>query len=161
MVTVCIWTLRDAMRTVHKTFRIPAYGTKHTSPAINDEIAAIAHALEKEHIQSYVKNRPGSDAENGVMPVRDLVTHGVQYFNARKAYPKFTPERRRARNIGQAESPDRSDEEDEPEDTDVLDADQEPEVTQEDLELDDDENHDMVDGILSSAQSLADDIMDS
>ncbi len=35
MVTVCIWTLRDAMCTVHKTFRIPAYGTKHTSPAIN------------------------------------------------------------------------------------------------------------------------------
>lgn len=43
----------------------------------------------------------------------------------------------------------------------MLDVDQEPEVTQEDLELDDDENHDMVDSILSSAQSLVDDIMDS
>lgn len=80
------------MHTVHKTFQVPAYGTKHTSPMINDEITVIAHALKKERIQSYVKNCPGSDAENGVMPIRDLVTHGVQYFNACKAYPKFTPE---------------------------------------------------------------------
>ncbi len=50
MVTVCIWTLRDAMHTVHKTFQILAYGTKHTSPAINDEIAAIAQALDKERM---------------------------------------------------------------------------------------------------------------
>lgn len=161
MVTVCIWTLHDAMRTVHKTFQIPAYGTKHTSPAINDEIAAIAQALDNERIQTYMKNCPGSDANDGVAPVHDLVAHGVQYFNSWRAYPKFTPEQCRARNIGQAESPDQSEDEDETEDVEVLDADQEPDIMPDNLELDDDEHHDMVDNILSSTHSLADDIIDS
>ncbi|KAJ6614454.1 hypothetical protein B0H10DRAFT_2221337 [Mycena sp. CBHHK59/15] len=32
MITVCIFTLRDTMRTVQKSFNIPAYGERHTVP---------------------------------------------------------------------------------------------------------------------------------
>ncbi len=108
-----------------------------------------------------MKNRPGSDAENGVMPFVTLSLMVCSISMLARPIPSLRLNDVGLVISGKQSQPDRSDEEDEPEDTDVLDADQEPEVTQEDLELDDDENHDMVDGILSSAQSLADDIMDS
>ncbi|KAJ7731953.1 hypothetical protein B0H14DRAFT_2639941 [Mycena olivaceomarginata] len=37
-ITVCIFALHDAMKTVHATFKIPDYGTKHTVPDMQNEI---------------------------------------------------------------------------------------------------------------------------
>ncbi|KAJ7448400.1 hypothetical protein FB451DRAFT_1053929 [Mycena latifolia] len=45
MITVCIFTLRDAMRTVQTAFKIPAYGEKHKTPEITAEVATLANAL--------------------------------------------------------------------------------------------------------------------
>lgn len=53
MITVCIWTLRDAIHTVHKAFSILGYGTWHTNPNNTLEVKAISNALEAEKIQSY------------------------------------------------------------------------------------------------------------
>ncbi|KAL1750636.1 hypothetical protein FB107DRAFT_294459 [Schizophyllum commune] len=61
LVTVCIFTLRDAMRTVQSAFNIPHYGITHTVPAMTREVQALADLLEQEALQSYVPNRPGND----------------------------------------------------------------------------------------------------
>ncbi|KAJ7163528.1 hypothetical protein C8R43DRAFT_879780 [Mycena crocata] len=74
MITVCIFTIREAMRTVQTSFKIPAYGEKHKSPPITEEVALIAQALQDEKIQSYVEHRPANDH---VAPVRDLIREGA------------------------------------------------------------------------------------
>ncbi|KAF7302210.1 hypothetical protein MIND_00787900 [Mycena indigotica] len=50
MITVCIYSLREAMRTVQTSFRIPAYGEKHKSPEIKAEVAIITAALKDNNI---------------------------------------------------------------------------------------------------------------
>ncbi|KAJ7926374.1 hypothetical protein B0H13DRAFT_1582106, partial [Mycena leptocephala] len=73
MITVCIFTLRDAMRTVQTAFDIPAYGEKHKTPLIKDEVALLANALQSEKIQTIVSRRPANDH---VDSVRDLIKEG-------------------------------------------------------------------------------------
>ncbi|KAJ7720953.1 hypothetical protein B0H16DRAFT_1474190 [Mycena metata] len=75
MITVCIFTLRDTMRTVQKTFNITSYGERHTVPDMTNEIQALADALREERLQEHVVNHPANDAENttAVVPVRDLL----------------------------------------------------------------------------------------
>ncbi|KAJ7656182.1 hypothetical protein B0H14DRAFT_2659380 [Mycena olivaceomarginata] len=42
----------NAKGTVHATFKIPDYGTKHTVPDMQNEILRVAEALQKDHIRS-------------------------------------------------------------------------------------------------------------
>ncbi|KAJ6614435.1 hypothetical protein B0H10DRAFT_2221313 [Mycena sp. CBHHK59/15] len=66
MITVCIFTLRDTMRTVQKSFNIPAYGERHTVPDMSAEVQKLADALRDEKIQedkSRAENLGFVDAE--------------------------------------------------------------------------------------------------
>ncbi|KAJ7827272.1 hypothetical protein B0H14DRAFT_3467219 [Mycena olivaceomarginata] len=60
-ITVCIFALHDAMKTVHATFKIPDYGTKHTVPDMQNEILHVAEALQKDRIQELWSDRPWKD----------------------------------------------------------------------------------------------------
>ncbi|KAJ7506277.1 hypothetical protein B0H11DRAFT_1904160 [Mycena galericulata] len=102
MITVCIFTLRDTMRTVQKTFKITGYGERHTVPDMTKEIQTLADALAEEKIQEYVLNRPANDPTdpNAVTPVRDLLEEGSKYADTRNAFKRFTKEKRRAENLG-------------------------------------------------------------
>ncbi|KAF8125886.1 hypothetical protein K438DRAFT_1458742, partial [Mycena galopus ATCC 62051] len=82
MITVCIFTLRDAMR---------------TTPPINDEVKLLAEALWTEKIQTFVCHRPANDHIN---PVRDLLTEGANYANTRKAFKRFTRDKRKVERRG-------------------------------------------------------------
>ncbi|KAJ7135486.1 hypothetical protein C8R43DRAFT_956002 [Mycena crocata] len=97
MITVCIFTIREAMCTVQTSFKIPAYGEKHKSPPITEEVALIAQALQDEKIQSYVEHRPANDH---VAPVRDLIREGALYANTRKAFHRFTRDTRKPEKRG-------------------------------------------------------------
>ncbi|KAJ7430322.1 hypothetical protein B0H11DRAFT_1764586 [Mycena galericulata] len=135
MITVCIFTLRDAMRTVQTAFNIPAYGEKHKTPPIHDEVALLANALKTEKIQSFVERRPANDH---VAPVRDLIKEGSLYANTRKAE-------------GEGE--------DEDEDEGELEEDYEPSA--EDLRADDEEFFDMAEPseLLARATEIVEDMM--
>ncbi|KAJ7026463.1 hypothetical protein C8F04DRAFT_1190530 [Mycena alexandri] len=97
MITVCIFTLRDAMQTVQSAFKIPAYGEKHKTPPIHDEVALIAKALKDESIQIYREHRPANDH---VVPVRDPIKEGALYANGRKAFHRFTRDTRKIEKRG-------------------------------------------------------------
>ncbi|KAJ7066254.1 hypothetical protein C8F01DRAFT_1346390 [Mycena amicta] len=100
MITVCIFSLREAMRTVQKAFQIPAYGERHSTPSIDGEVALVAAALHDNHIQSYVEGRPANDH---VAPVRDLIVEGVANASNRKAFARFTRDPRRPERREEAE----------------------------------------------------------
>ncbi|KAJ7845679.1 hypothetical protein B0H13DRAFT_1647196, partial [Mycena leptocephala] len=102
MITVCIFTLRDTMRTVQKTFNIPGYGELHTVPDMTNEVQMLVDALKDERLQEYVANRPANDPTDStsVSPVRDLLEEGSKYADTRGAFKKFTKESRRAENLG-------------------------------------------------------------
>lgn len=85
------------MQTVQKSFKIPAYGIRHTNPNIAAETALLADKLEKEKIQIYVKNRPGNEF---IPPARNLIHHGANYANTSKAFHAFRDDPRRAENLG-------------------------------------------------------------
>ncbi|KAJ8089838.1 hypothetical protein PM082_018414 [Marasmius tenuissimus] len=68
MISICIYSLRDAMRTVERTFRTPYNSTRHTIPDMSREIQRIADALREEKVQEYVQDRPANDS---IEPVRD------------------------------------------------------------------------------------------
>ncbi|KAJ6479781.1 hypothetical protein C8R45DRAFT_1216261 [Mycena sanguinolenta] len=97
MITVCIFTLREAMRTVQTAFQIPAYGEKHKNPPLNDEVALIAKALQDDKIQTYTEDRPANDH---VKPVRDLIKEGAVYADSWKAFRRFTRDIRRPEKQG-------------------------------------------------------------
>ncbi|KAJ6575846.1 hypothetical protein B0H10DRAFT_1837543 [Mycena sp. CBHHK59/15] len=92
MITVCIFTIREAMCTVQTAFEIPAYGEKHKTPPIDDEVTLIAGALKADRIQSYVQDRPANDH---VTAVRDLIQEGALYANTWKAFHRFTRDTRK------------------------------------------------------------------
>ncbi|KAJ6475102.1 hypothetical protein C8R47DRAFT_1053159 [Mycena vitilis] len=138
MITVCIFTLRDAMRTVQTAFKIPAYGEKHKTPPIDDEVALIAQALADNSIQSYIAHRPANDH---ITPVRDLIKEGAVYANSRKAFWRFTRDTRKPERRGFDREED--DMQNEPEDDDEgereIDANEIYDPTEDDLRVDDEE----------------------
>lgn len=154
MITVCIFTLRDTMRTVQKSFKIPAYGLKHKVPNMTEEVRRVSEALAADKIQQFILNRPGNEQ---ITPVRDLFEEGSKYPNTRTAFQKFRKDTRKAVNLGVIEGEvveeAGSDEEDEDEEG----QEEEYEATPEDLELDDDEPYDMAEQLLAAAESLVDD----
>ncbi|KAJ6533262.1 hypothetical protein B0H10DRAFT_1972836 [Mycena sp. CBHHK59/15] len=155
MITVCIFTLRDAMRTVQTAFKIPAYGEKHMTPEIKDGVTLLVSALQAEKIQSYVARRP---ANNHVSPVRDLIHEGSLYANTKKAFRRFTRDTRKAEKRGfSATEPAVA--EDEEDDGEGQEEDYEP--MEEDLRADDEEFFDMAEPaeLLARAMDMVDDIL--
>ncbi|KAF7378269.1 hypothetical protein MSAN_00252300 [Mycena sanguinolenta] len=155
MITVCIFTLRDAMRTVQAAFKITAYGEKHKTPPIDAEVALIAKALEKEKIQTYLADRPANDH---VKPVRDLIKEGAVYANSRRAFHRFTrdtrkPEKRGGDIVTGAEERDENEEAEDGEEEDY-------EPTEDDLRLDDEEFLLEPAQVLASAMEIVDQALD-
>lgn len=100
MITVCIFTLRDAMRTVQKSFGIPDYGTRHTKPNSTEEILTLAKLLHQHDLQRLVPNRPSNQF---ISPIDDLLHRGTEYAHTPKAYQAFRPPRHTATNMGNTE----------------------------------------------------------
>lgn len=97
MITVCIFTLRDAMRMVQKSFKVTNYGIRHSKPDATLEIKKLADLLEEHSLQSYIPRRPGNEF---VSPIDDLLHRGSSHANNPKAYAAFRPPHHRAQNIG-------------------------------------------------------------
>ncbi|KAJ7022234.1 hypothetical protein C8F04DRAFT_971719, partial [Mycena alexandri] len=154
MITVCIFTLRDAMRTVQTAFDIPAYGEKHKTPEITEEVATLAKALRSEHIQSYVQQRPANDH---VAPVRDLLREGSLYANTSKAFRRFTRDTRKPEKRGFT-APEQDEEDAEKEDDDEG-QEEDYDATEEDLRADDEEFFDMAEPeeLLARAMEIVND----
>ncbi|KAJ6500782.1 hypothetical protein C8R45DRAFT_820620 [Mycena sanguinolenta] len=152
MITVCIFTLRDAMRTVQAAFQIPAYGEKHKTPPIDNEVGLIAQALQDEKIQTYVADRPANDHIN---PVRDLIKEGLAYANGRKAFRRFTRDTRRPEKRGfDIVTDDSQKEKDEEEEEQEEQEEYDP--TEDDLRVDDEEFLLEPSEILASATDMVD-----
>ncbi|KAJ7837660.1 hypothetical protein B0H14DRAFT_2589082 [Mycena olivaceomarginata] len=147
MISVCIFTLRDTMRTVQKTFKITGYGECHTVPDM---------LKEEEKIQEYVQNRPANDPEDStaVTPVRDLLEEGSKYADTRTAFKKFTKEVRRAENLGLVEGEDGAREDDGAMDDDEHSGRDEYQVTAEDLDMDDEESYANADAMVAAASEV-------
>ncbi|KAF8171352.1 hypothetical protein K438DRAFT_1613022 [Mycena galopus ATCC 62051] len=160
MITVCIFTLREAMHTVQTAFKIPAYGEKHKTPPIDAEVALIADALKENSIQSYTADRPANDH---VVPVRDLIEEGAAYADGRKTFHRFTRDTRKPekRGFDRAEVAQNEGEEG----TGDIDSDEEDEYnpTEDDLRVDDEEFLIEPGELLAAAMALLDDgeLMDS
>ncbi|KAJ7890049.1 hypothetical protein B0H14DRAFT_3705721 [Mycena olivaceomarginata] len=127
-ITVCIFALRDAMKTVHAAFKIPDYGTKHTVPDMQNEILRVAEALQKDRIQELWSDRPWKDQ---VVRVRDLFEEGL-------VPPGSNVE-------GTNDTTALEDEENTQEDY---------EVSQEDLAMDDEEPYEMIDSVVGAAMEM-------
>ncbi|KAJ7177836.1 hypothetical protein C8R46DRAFT_987802 [Mycena filopes] len=137
MITVCIFTLREAMRTV----------------------ALIAKALHDEKIQMYCEHRPANDH---VVPVRDLIKEGARYANGRKAFHRFTRDTRTVEKRGfETEEGGAANDVDEDADGDGGGEGQEEsyDPTEDDLRMDDEEFLLEPDEMLSSAMNLVDDTL--
>ncbi|KAK7016011.1 hypothetical protein R3P38DRAFT_3321516 [Favolaschia claudopus] len=139
-ITVCIFVLRDAMKTVQSTFKIPDYGTKHTVPDMKNEILRVAEALEKDRLQEAWPERPWKE---DVERVGDLLEEDSNY-------PSITYEvvPSGSESLEKGASGEMDDEEENHhEDYDV---------TREDLEMDHEEPYGMLDTILSAATDMVD-----
>ncbi|KAL1677976.1 hypothetical protein EV122DRAFT_278607 [Schizophyllum commune] len=162
LVTVCIFTLRDAMRTVQSAFNIPHYGITHTVPAMTREVQALADLLEQEALQSYIPNRPGNDC---VAPVRDLIGHGVVHMSTASAFQNFRADTRKATNLGHDGGVEAMDEDgleehegDEGEDKADYSAVHAVGPSLEDVEADDEEYYGMAQNFLEQSIVLGEDI---
>ncbi|KAF8211168.1 hypothetical protein K438DRAFT_1958305 [Mycena galopus ATCC 62051] len=152
MITVCIFTLREAMRTVQTAFKIPTYSEKHKTPPIDEEVALIAKALQVNSIQSYIEHRPANDH---ISPVRDLIKEGAVYANSRKAFHRFTRDARKPEKRGF----ERGEEglQNEKDDDGEVDGDPEDyEPTEDDLRVDDEEFLMEPEEFLAAAKDLFD-----
>ena len=91
MVTVCIYALRDAIRTMHKAFKTPYNSNTHTSPDTSKDISTIREHLASHTIQTYTPDRAGNEHAE---PVRDLLATGAAYANSAGAYKAFRADSR-------------------------------------------------------------------
>ncbi|KAF9060010.1 hypothetical protein BDP27DRAFT_1430576 [Rhodocollybia butyracea] len=79
MISVCIYSLRDAMHVVQNTFGIPIYGTRHTTPDMSKEVQYIAKKLREEKVQEYVAECPANHDFH----------EGSKYANKRSAFSRY------------------------------------------------------------------------
>ncbi|GAV99725.1 protein [Lentinula edodes] len=150
MISVCIYSLRKALRTVQKTFDIPIYGTQHTTPNMEKEVQLIAEKLKEEKIQEYVLDRP-ANAE--VELVHDLIGKGVKYANRKSAYAQYQVSDAILKNLGvQGETVGADSAQDPNEDSEDNEEYYIP--TAEDLAMDDEEPIELANELLDSAMSL-------
>ena len=97
MVTVSIFTLRDVIRQVQVSYKIPYNSTTHTSPSTNEDITDIRNYLKKQTLQSYTPNRKGN---KWATPAQDLLSAGAAYANAAGAFNNFRCDTHQAVNHG-------------------------------------------------------------
>ncbi|KAE9393457.1 hypothetical protein BT96DRAFT_959055 [Gymnopus androsaceus JB14] len=130
MITVCIYELRNAMRTVQKNFEISSFGTQHTIPDMTKEVMYLVQALKDNRIQSYVENR---ETNQYIDPKRDLLEDG-------------------SKNLGQVEATvgDSAEAQEESEATERDDY----EITLEDLAVDNEEPYGDFDNIMSFIDAM-------
>ncbi|KAK7462875.1 hypothetical protein VKT23_007454 [Stygiomarasmius scandens] len=148
MISVCIYSLRDAMRKVQSSFNIPVYGTRHTIPDMSNEIRRIADKLQEEKIQEHISSRP---ANSEVEPVRDLLSEGSAYANKRTAFARYRENDSILENAGFQGEPfasarDSDDDDDEQE--------EEYQLTPEDLAMDEEEPIEMAEELVQTAISM-------
>lgn len=169
MITVVIFVLRDAMRTVQKSFKTASYGTRHSKPDTSEEVNKLADELFKQKLQVYVEKCPYNKF---VTPVRDLLHRGSDYANTPKAFHTFRPDPRCATNKGFApstspeshgadEEEEGADDDDDAEKGGDDDEDEEElivEPSAEDLADDDEEFYELTEEFLAAAETLLDDI---
>ncbi|KAJ6456466.1 hypothetical protein C8R45DRAFT_943662 [Mycena sanguinolenta] len=137
---------------VQAAFQIPAYGEKHKTPPIDNEVGLIAQALQDEKIQTYVADRPANDHIN---PVRDLIKEGLAYAKGRKAFRRFTRDTRRPEKRGfDIVTDDSQKEKDEEEEEQEEQEEYDP--TEDDLRVDDEEFLLEPSEILASATDMVD-----
>ena len=120
MITVSIFTLRDVIRQVQVSYKIPYNSTTHTSPAVNEDVAEICTYLESQTLQSYTLNRKGNSRTT---PARDLLSAGAAYANTAAAFNNFRRDTRNATNHGTAHSNMNTNADDTSQSMDVNDAD--------------------------------------
>ncbi|KAJ7123895.1 hypothetical protein C8R43DRAFT_899453 [Mycena crocata] len=144
MITVCIFTLRDTMRTVQKAFKIPALGETHKIPDMSAEVQQLADALRDERIQEFVPDRPANDPNDStaVTPVRDLLAEGAKYADAQ--------------NLGFVDAVDEGEDTigEDGEQSETEGQDEQYEITSEDLEMDEEEPYADADALLTTATEL-------
>ena len=97
MVTVSIFTLRDVIRQVQVSYKIPFNSTTHTSPSTNEDVSDIRDYLERQTLQSYTPNRKGNEWATSA---RDLLSAGAAYANTAGAFNNFRRDTRQAVNHG-------------------------------------------------------------
>lgn len=97
MVTVCIFELRNAMRTVQKAFNISSQSTTHTIPDMAKEIEILTEALQEYNIQVYIIDRASNEALNSS---RDLLGEGSKYPNSWGGFCTSRPDPRTPVNLG-------------------------------------------------------------
>jgi hypothetical protein len=158
MITVCIFTLRDAMRTVQAAFKITKYGTKHTVPNMSEEVQIVADALAREELQTCKPNRP---ANKFAKPVHDMLYEGSRYPNTPKAFRNFRKDSRAGENLGvldeEGEGDDMEIDDDDENQDEEEDAQDEDDVADEDLGVDDDEFFEFGTSIFQNAVDMVGD----
>jgi hypothetical protein len=97
MISVCLFMLRDAMRTVQLAYKIPVYGTSHTVPDMAREIQVLVDSLASEKVQEHVANRSSNAS---LTPVRDLLEEGSKYSDTRDSFSNYKKNYSRAVNRG-------------------------------------------------------------
>lgn len=86
MVTVSIFTLRDVIRQVQQSYKIPFNSTSHTSPATDEDVKDIRDYLHDNKLQSYMPDR---EHNNQATPAHDLLAEGAAYANTACAFKNF------------------------------------------------------------------------
>lgn len=152
MVTVCIFELRNSMRTVQKAFSISSQSTSHTIPDMVKEVEILTEALREHNIQVYTIDRASNDT---LSSTRDLLGEGSKYPNSRGASHTSRPDPRTPVNLGFVEptvgdgsSTGNGVEEDET-------TQEVYEVSRDDLAMDDEEPYDALDISISDFMDLA------
>lgn len=97
MVTVSIFTLRDVIRRVQDSYKIPHNNISHTSPTADEDIQDIRKYLEKQTLQTYTPDRKEN---KWATPVRDLLSAGAAYASTAGAFNNFRRDIRKATNCG-------------------------------------------------------------
>lgn len=102
MVTVSIFSLREVIRRVQTSYKIPHNSSSHTSPDTYEDIRDLLEYLLAHTIQTYTPNRPGNKFATAF---RDLLSTGAAYANTSGAFNNFRRETRVAVNHGIPEGP--------------------------------------------------------
>ncbi|KAJ6483351.1 hypothetical protein C8R45DRAFT_931961 [Mycena sanguinolenta] len=150
------WSWLARITTVHATFKIPDYGTKHTVPDMQNEICRVAEALEKDRLQELWSQRPWKDQ---VVCVRDLFEEGANYPNTRGAFSRYMEPTTAYTIIPPGSDVEQTNSTTTDGEDDDENMQEDYEVTQEDLEMDDEEPYDMISSLLGTAEIMADDMI--
>lgn len=97
MVTVSIFILRDVIRKVQESYKIPFNSTSHNSPATDEDVKDLRDYLRTHKLQTHMPDRDHNDKAT---PARDLLAEGAAYANTARAFKNFRRDTRKATNFG-------------------------------------------------------------